>query len=280
MLAVAGWIGSRLAGRRARADRRVPVPRAGPGLHQRARSLARRARPGDPVARGLRDGGGAGAPLKPPMPRRRRRHPGGSQIQAIGCRLDQRRIVGGGQDRDPLAVETAKQVGDRPRSARSSAAVGSSSTSSSGSATIARAIATRSRSPTRARPVHDRRDRPGRPAPARPSIARGRRVRRVLGWPARAPRSQAPTGTGRGRESIDDPDPRGPEACQRLAFPARPPPRPSVTTRPAVGRSRPVTSRSSVVLPLPDGPVTTWKAPRRKAAVVGGRPSAPRVASP
>ena len=44
---------------------------------------------------------------------------------------------------------------------------------------------------------------------------------------------------------------------------------------PAVGRSSPVTSRSSVVLPLPDGPVTTWKPPRRKAAVVGGRPSAP-----
>ena len=39
------------------------------------------------------------------------------------------------------------------------------------------------------------------------------------------------------------------------------------------GRSRPATKRSNVVLPLPDGPVTTWKRPARKATLVDGRPS-------
>ena len=44
---------------------------------------------------------------------------------------------------------------------------------------------------------------------------------------------------------------------------------PSVMTRPSVGRSRPVTRRSSVVLPEPDGPVTTWNPPRPKADADG-----------
>ena len=95
------------------------------------------------------------------------------------------------------------------------------------------------RRPT-ARRAPVRRGRPARTARGRPAPARGRPVRPGRGWPARARRSRGRTGTARGR---------GPGRPGRRAPPGTGPARrgrgstgpcPSVTTRPSVGRSRPV----------------------------------------
>ena len=78
---------------------------------------------------------------------------------------------------------------------------------------------------------------------------------------------------------VDDADARRPEPGQARRGRGRRSVS-SVTTRP-VGRAVEAGERrSSVVLPLPDGPVTTWNRRAGTRRVVGGRPSDPATAWP